>query len=51
MCYVKKLVGIDDDEEVDLGEKFDGQFDCAKFNCNGCNEGFVDGEAPKRNWD
>ena len=48
MCYVKKLVGpvgLDDD----LGPKFEGQFDCATFNCGGCNEGFVDGEAPKRN--
>ena len=48
MCYVKKLVGWND---RDLGPKFQGQFDCAKFNCAGCNEGFVDGEAPKRNSD
>ena len=46
MCYVKKLTTWIGD---DLGEKFDGQFDCAKFDCDGCNEGFVDGEAPKRN--
>ena len=50
MCYAKKIVGSDD---RDLGPKFNGQFDCAKFNCNvsGCREGFVDGEAPKRNQD
>ena len=48
LCYAKKLFGED---EIDLGEKFDGQFDCAKFDCNGCNEAFVDGEAPKRNKD
>ena len=46
MCYVKKLTGSYGE---DLGPKFDGQFDCPKFNCDGCNEGFVDGEAPKRN--
>ena len=53
MCYVKKLVGISgsDGKEVNLGPKFEGQFDCAKFNCSGCNEGFVDGEEPKRNQD
>ena len=46
MCYVKKLTKRNGD---DLGEKFNGQFQCARFNCGGCNEGFVDGEAPKRN--
>ena len=50
MCYVKKLVGINvHGDEVNLGIKFEGQFDCVKFDCNGCNEGFVDGEVPKRN--
>ena len=48
MCYAKKIVGLGG---RDLGPKFNGQFDCAKFNCNGCNEGFVNGEAPKRNQD
>ena len=46
MCYAKKLTNRYDE---DLGEKFNGQFDCARFNCSGCNESFVDGEAPKRN--
>ena len=46
MCYVTKLVGWND---KDLGAKFHGQFDCAKFDCSGCNEGFVDGDPPKRN--
>ena len=52
MCYAKKIVSFDyRGKEVNLGEKFNGKFDCAKFNCSvsGCNEGFVDGEAPKRN--
>ena len=57
MCYAKKIVDWNDVDLVfglsgrDLGPKFNGQYDCAKFNCNvsGCNEGFVDGEAPKRN--
>ena len=46
MCYVKKLTKGNGD---DLGENFDGQFPCARFNCGGCNAGFIDGEAPKRN--
>ena len=37
--------------ETNLGEKFQGQFNCEKFDCDGCNEGFVDGEEPKRNQD
>ena len=50
MCYAKKIVGINyEDREMNLGEEFDGKFDCTKFNCRGCNGGFVDGEAPKRN--
>ena len=49
-AMLKKLVGKDQfGNETDLGEKFEGQFACAKFNCAGCNEGFVDDEAPKRN--
>ena len=52
MCYAKKIFGIYAwGKEYTLGEKFTGQFDCAKFNCNGCNEEFVDGEAPKRKKD
>ena len=48
MCYAKKITDMYGE---DLGQKFNGQFDCSKFSCNvsGCNEGFVDGEAPKRN--
>ena len=48
MCYAKKIVGY---KGKDLGPKYNGQFECARFNCNGCNEGFVVGEAPKRNQD
>ena len=55
MCYVKKMVGQQPGRwpgsETNLGEKFQGQFNCEKFNCDGCNEGFVDGEEPKRNQD
>ena len=46
MCYTKKIV---DNAGRDLGSKFEGNFNCKNFNCNGCNEGFVDGERPKRN--
>ena len=49
MCHVKKLVVYDlEGTELDLGVKFYGHFDCPYFNCRGCNEGFVDGQAPKR---
>ena len=48
MCYTKKLV---DRDGRDIGSDFDGRFDCNRFNCtqNGCNEGLVDGDQPKRN--
>ena len=47
MCYTKKLV---DRFGRDIGSDFDGRFDCDRFNCtqNGCNEGLVDGDQPKR---
>ena len=50
MCYAKKLIGFDfiGNEKI-LGHDFDGQFDCAKYNCNGCDHRLVDGEPPKRN--
>ena len=55
MCYTKKLAVDEFDGrswrqkfvQFDFA-KFEGQFDCTKFNCNGCNEGFLDGEPPKR---
>ena len=53
MCYTKKLAvnpKFDGKKFVQFDfTKFEGQFDCTKFNCNGCNEGFLDGEPPKRN--
>ena len=50
MCYAKKVVGFDwRGKEEDLGPDFDGQFDCARYNCNGCDNRLVDGESPKRN--
>ena len=57
MCYAKKIVGWDNDDdrydqygvEKDLGVDFDGKFHCARFNCEGCDHGLVDGQLPKRN--
>ena len=50
MCYVKKLVRLKRvGTEENLGLDFDGQFDCARFNCEGCDHRLVDGEPPKRN--
>ena len=50
MCYTKKLV---DRYSRVVGPEFEGKFDCDKFNCtqNGCNEGLVDGDQPKRKHD
>ena len=50
MCYVKKLVGFDyKGDEIKLGPDFDGHFDCARFNCGGCDHELVDGGPTKRN--
>ena len=54
MCYAKKIVGFELDYlkgsiEKDLGPDFDGQFDCARFNCGGCDHELVDGGPTKRN--
>ena len=50
MCYVKKLVGFcNDGTEKKLGPDFNGQFDCARYDCSGCDHRLVDGESPKRN--
>ena len=50
MCYAKKLISFDAWRvEKDLGSDFDGQFDCARYNCGGCDHRLVDGEPPKRN--
>ena len=56
MCYAKKIVGFDKDDngrktctEKDLGEDFDGQFGCARFGCKECNHDLVDCQKPKRN--
>ena len=52
MCYAKKIFGFgwDGDRrfEKDLGEDFDGQFHCARFNCKGCDHRLVDGQLTKR---
>ena len=47
MCYTKKLTNING---ADIGPKFEGRFDCNEFNCtqDGCDEGLVDGDQPKR---
>ena len=55
MCYARKIVGfrwdvdLQKDTEKELGEEFDGQFHCARFNCKGCNHRLVDGQLEKRN--
>ena len=50
MCYAKKLVGFySSGIEKNLGRDFDGQLDCARYNCGGCDHRLVDGEPRKRN--
>ena len=50
MCYAKKLVGFySSGSKIKLDPGFDGQFDCGKYNCGGCDQRLVDGEPPKRN--
>ena len=50
MCYAKKLVAFwSDGTERNLGPDFDGQFDCARYDCSGCDHRLVDAESPKRN--
>ena len=50
MCYAKKLIAFDyRGNEKNLGPDFNGQFDCAQYNCGGCDHGLVEGEPPKRN--
>ena len=54
MCYVKKIIGFERDEngrwiEANIGPDFDGQFHCARYNCKGCHHRLVDGQLPKRN--
>ena len=54
MCYAKKIFGMKwigngYHIEEDLGEDFDGQFHCARFNCKGCDHRLVDGQLSKRN--
>ena len=46
MCYAHKIV---DKLGRDLSPDFDGQFDCARYNCGGCDHELVHGEPPKRN--
>ena len=46
MCYAKKIVFS---WGSDIGPDFDGHFDCARFNCGGCDHELVDGGPRKRN--
>ena len=49
MCYAKKLIGFRYGSAKNLGPDFDGQFNCARFNCGGCDHELVDGGPTKRN--
>ena len=52
MCYAEKLIGYwPNGKEKNLGPDFNGQFDCAQYNCGGCDHRLVDGEPSKRNLD
>ena len=50
MCYVEKVADFwYDGIERSWGPDFNGKFDCARFNCSGCNHRLIHSEAPKRN--